>query len=364
MYLLQRKLIALTFLVAAALAVAQPAGAARRDFVGISSDDAFHGSSSYRSRTFGQQQAAGVQLLRQNFDWAAIERSPGRYTFRDYDGYVGSAASHGLRLLPVLYHPPDFRSRRPSHGAERGEYPPNSYGAMGAFAAALVRRYGPNGSFWRLHPGTPKLPIRSWQVWNEPSLPVYWRPRPSVRSYVRLLKAVRKAVKREDRRAEIVTAGIPPSKLRGAIRLERFLRGMYRAGGRRAFSTLAVNSYARNSSELSKTVRRLRRIMRRYHDRRKRIWITELGWATGGPPHRFNIGTAGQAQRIKSVLRWVRHRRQKLRLRGVVYFQWRDQRPYPPTYKDMWGLHTGLLDLAGRAKPGLVTFANSARRLH
>jgi polysaccharide biosynthesis protein PslG len=364
MYLLQRKLIALLFLVAAALVVAQPAGAARRDFVGISSEDAFHASSSYRSRTFGQQRGVGVQLLRQNFDWAAVERSPGRYSFREYDSYVGAAAAHGLRILPVLYHPPGFRSRRPRRGAQRGEYPPNSFRAMGAFGAAVVRRYGPRGSFWRSHPSTPKVPIRAYQVWNEPSLPVYWRPRPSARSYVRLLKTVRRAIRRADRHAEIVTAGIPPSKLRGAIRLTRFLKGMYRAGGRRAFTTFAVNSYAKNSRDLSRTLHGLRRIMRRYHDRRKRMWITELGWATGGPRHRFNIGAAGQARRIKSVLRWVRRNRRKLRIRGVVYFQWRDQPPYPPAYKDMWGLHTGLLDRAGRAKPGLATFASSARRLH
>jgi hypothetical protein len=364
MHSLKRKLLTATLAAMAALAAATPAQGAWRDFLGLSSDDSFHGSTSYRSRTFAEQHAAGVQLIRQNFDWAAIERSPGRYWFAEYDGYVGAAARKGLRLLPVLYHAPQFRSSAPAYGAERGEYPPNDFGAMGAFAGALVRRYGPRGSFWREHPALPKVPIRAWQVWNEPSLPVYWRPLPDALAYVRLLRAVHDAVKREDRRAEVVTAGLPLSKLPGAVSLERFLRSVYQAGGRGAFNTLAVNSYAIDARDLAGTVRRVRRIMRRYGDRRKRIWITELGWATAGPRHRFNVGAAAQARRIRSAFRWVRRHRRALRLRGVVYFQWRDQPPYPPIYKDMWGLHTGLLDMAGRPKPALDVFRRAAAWLH
>src|SRR5436190_6643418 len=360
MYRLARQLLVALFV---ALAAAVPANAARRDFAGISSDDTFHGSSAYRNAAFTRQRAAGVQLIRINWDWAAIERSPGRYSFGEYDSYVGAAAAHHLRLLPVLHDPPRFRSSAPRHGAQRGEYPPSNFGAMGAFAAACVRRYGPKGSFWRSHPGLPKVPIRAWQVWNEPSLPIYWRPRPSPSAYVHLLSAVRFGLRAADPHAEVVTAGVPPSKLRGAIRLTSFLKRMYRAGARRVFRTFALNSYARNTRELSRTIRAVRRIMRRYGDGRKKIWITELGWASSGPRHRFNVGRRGQARRIKSVLRWVRHRRRKLRLRGVVYFQWRDQRPYPPTYKDMWGLHTGLLDLGGNPKPALRTFTRYARRL-
>src|SRR5204862_1791434 len=115
MYRLARQLLVALVV---ALAAAAPASAARRDFVGISSDDTFHGSSSYRDHAFSRQRSVGVQLIRLNFDWAAIERSPGRYSFRDYDSYVGAAASHHLRILPVLHDPPRFRSSAPRHGAE------------------------------------------------------------------------------------------------------------------------------------------------------------------------------------------------------------------------------------------------------
>ena len=53
--------------------------------------------------------------------------------------------------------------------------------------------------------------------------------------------------------------------------------------------------------------------------------------------------------------------RRKLRLRGFVYFSWRDLPRYAPNYKDQWGLHTGLLTLGGAQKPGYKAFKSAAR---
>jgi hypothetical protein len=52
--------------------------------------------------------------------------------------------------------------------------------------------------------------------------------------------------------------------------------------------------------------------------------------------------------------------RSKLKLRGVVYYSWRDSLPYAGR-TDFWGLHTGLLDLAGRPKPGLKAFRQALK---
>jgi hypothetical protein len=138
---------------------------------------------------------------------------------------------------------------------------------------------------------------------------------------------------------------------------------MYRAHARGSFNTIAVNAYAIDSRDLSRTIRGVRRLMRRYRDRRSKIWITELGWGTGGPKHRFNVGFAQQGARITSTFNWIAQNRARYNLRGVVYFQWRDQKPYPPGYKDLWGLHTGLLNVDGVAKPALGAFRSAAQSL-
>jgi hypothetical protein len=330
-----------------------------RDFVGVTADDIFAGDPSYRTTALRAQRSVGIGLIRQVFDWSAIEASPGRFDLSVYDAYVASAASHRVRILPILFNPPAFH--RPSRG--RAACPPRRLRTMAAFAKVLVGRYGPRGSLWRERPDLPRTPIRSWQIWNEPNLGIYWCGRPNARAYVRMLRVVGRAIKRRDHGAEIVTAGLPPSKLESAVPLDRYLRRLYRAGGKRWFQTLAFNSYAKNRRELAGLLRSVRTLMNRARDRRARIWLTELGWGDSGPSHRFIVGQKGQAARIKRSFAYIRSRRTRLRLRGVVYYSWRDSRPYPPLYRDLWGLHTGLLDLNGHPKPAFHAFKRAVRAL-
>ena len=329
------------------------------DFVGMSSDDTFAGPDQYRSATMAQQRSVGVGLIRQVFDWSWVEPSPGNYDFAVYDSYVLEAARHGIAILPVLHNPPDFYRR----SSARGWCPPPDLSTMAGFARAAVQRYGPNGSLWRENPGAPSMPVRSWQIWNEPNLGIYWCNRPNPREYASMLRVVGQAIKSEDPAAEIVTAGMPDSKLKSAMPLSRYLKGLYRARGKRYFDTLAINSYAKDNRQLADLLKSIRKRMNRSHDRRARIWITEIGWGDSGPRHRFIVGAEGQAVRIANAIKLLGKMRKKLRLRGVVYYSWRDLNPYPPNYDDMWGLHTGLLDLNGNPKPAYNAFGRAVAGL-
>jgi hypothetical protein len=329
------------------------------DFVGITSDELFSAPGAYQDATLGRQHAAGVRLIRQTFNWSWIEYAPGRYDFTRYDAYLARTAAHGVRVLPVLFSPPTWRRRVNGRTA----CPPWRLSDMAAFAQMLVRRYGSKGSLWRARPDIPKLPIRSWQIWNEPNLKLYWCGRQNARQYTNMLRVVGTAIKRADPSAEIVTAGLPNSKLKTAVPLPRYLRQLYRRGAGRWFDTLAINSYAKDRRELNTLLSSIRRLMNRRRDRRGRIWLTELGWGDTGPRHRFIVGSAGQASRIRSAFGYIQKKRKRLRLRGVVYYSWRDLAPYPPIYKDMWGLHTGLLRRDGTPKPAYTAFVQAVRAL-
>jgi polysaccharide biosynthesis protein PslG len=357
--MLSRRLFCLLVLALLAAPVSAANAAVPRDFVGVAADDLFAGDPAYRSNTLNTQRSVGVGLIRQTFDWSSIETAPGRYNLSAYDAYVASAAAQRVRVLPILFNPPGFRRRT----SGRASCPPRRLSTMAAFARALVKRYGTRGSLWRERPDVPKTAIRSWQIWNEPNLGIYWCNHPNARAYARMLRVVGRAIRRSDRRAEVVTAGLPPSKLRSAAPLDRYLWRLYRAGAKRSFHTLAINSYAKNRRELHDLLRSTRRLMNRAHDRRGRIWLTELGWGDAGPDHRFIVGRAGQAARIRSSFGYIDQRRAKLRLRGVIYYSWRDLRPYPPLYRDLWGLHTGLLDLNGNPKPAFYAFSRAVKRL-
>jgi hypothetical protein len=334
-------------LAAAALAAGPTSGAmAQSDFVGVVAEDVFAGDTAYRAQALAAQRQLGIGVIRQTFHWNQIEVSPGVYDWGAYDAYMRQLAQNNMKVLPILFSPPAFYSKT---GSRRGTYPPKSNGTIAGFGAAIAARYGPNGSFWAQNPDVPKVPVTAYQVWNEPNLPVYWPTGPKAKEYARMLKAVSSGVKKVDPAAEIVTAGMPQSVLSKQTLLE-YLEDLYKAKGKTGFDTLAVNPYARNGKELVKRLRDVRKLMNRYRDRRAKIWVTEIGWATEGPSSPFRKGTAGQAQLTSAAVRSMQAQRSRLGLRGFVLYSWKDSPPYPGG-KDFWGLHTGLLDANGAPKP-------------
>jgi polysaccharide biosynthesis protein PslG len=346
----------------ATTALVLPAGssAATRDFVGITSDETFQQAGDFRLNNFKAMRRARIGLIRQVFDWSRIETSQGVYDLSFLDEYMSTLAGQGLSVMPVLTNAPQFYKLP---GSKRGATRPSNNARMAEFAQALAERYGPHGTLWTERPYLRKVPITVWQIWNEPTLDVYWGPRPNARQYVAMLRTVGRAIEEVEPGAEIVSAGLPPSKLRTAAPLERYLKQMYSAGAARYFDTLAINAYARNAGELETLLRQIRKLMNSRRDRRAKIWITELGWASDGPRHRFRVGARRQAKNIRDSFKTVRRLRRSLRLRGLVYFGWRDGRPYAPLFEDEWGLHTGLLTVGGRRKPAYNAFVRGARSL-
>lgn len=329
------------------------------DFVGMTSEDVFAGDDVYRADNLTLQRSLGVGVLRQTFDWARIEPTRGVYDFAYYDDYMLATAARGVRVLPILFNPPRFHARQRAGTT----CPPRKNSSLAAFAQAVVRRYGPKGSLWSEHPEVKKRPLVSYQIWNEPLLAQYWCKKPNAAEYAKMLKTVGGAIKRLQRGAEIVTAGLPPSKLSGAIAFRKYIRQLYQAGGKSAFDTMAINSYAQGPAQLGRLLVAVRQLMDERGDKRAKIWVTELGWGDKGPRHRFIVGAKGQAQRITGSFRYIGSNKRRLGLRGVVYFSWRDGEPYAPDFKNLWGLHTGLLKKDGTPKPAFNAFRAAARKL-
>jgi hypothetical protein len=325
-------------------------------FFGIVSEDVLAGGSAYRQRTLARERAAGVRLIRQTFHWNRIERAPGRYDFSEYDAYVADVARAGLDLLPILFTPPPFRAPPRS---ERGTYPPDRPEDMAALAKRLVRRYGPRGEFWRANSSVPERPIRAWQIWNEPNLPAYWPQGPDPAEYARLLEVVAKAVKGADPDATVVSAGL--SESRQGVPFREFVTGMFEAGAGESLDTFGLHAFARDAAGSLAAAETTRSLLDELGSSAS-IWITEIGWASGGPPSPFTVGPAGQAERIRESFSALLRRREELRLDGVIYYNWRDA----PVYEggqDFFGIHTGLLDSRGKPKPALKEYRKVTKKI-
>jgi hypothetical protein len=348
--------------VLACLLAAAPAAHAGlpQGFAGLYGDDAFFGDPGYRSSQLAMQSRVGVETVRQPLEWWRVERTPGNFDFSEYDGYVADAATAGLSVLPVLMGPPEFRSSRPPESRSHAMFPPQDNADFAAFAGAAVRRYGASGSFWRTHTDVPYLPIHSWQVWNEPNIPNFWRSGPDAKRYVALLEAGAAAIHAADPSAEVVAGGLPNSNL-GVPFLE-FLERMYAAGAKGSFDTLAVHPYSPDVAGLLSLVEGARTLMDRHGDRSP-LWITEFGWSTGGDASAFRVSERGQANRIAAALSALVAERRDLRLRGFILFKWKDSLAPPGMAADPWPLHTGLLDSGGAPKRGFWAFARVVRAL-
>jgi hypothetical protein len=337
-----------------ALAIsAAPASAVSRSFFGV----AEWGAPSAKS--FKRLGRARVGVVRTDLCWRCIESSPGARNWGYFDAIARNSATSRVSVLPTVLSSPSFVSSVPG-------YPPMSGSARLRFAAFLrdaVRRYGPGGSFWRANPGLRARPIRQWQAWAEPNFRAYWNGRPNAAQYVSFLRLFHGAVKSVDPRARVVTGGLPETRL--GIRMTRFLRQVYQAGGRPYFDVVALHPYARDYRGVLGAIVRARRIMRRYGDRRKRIRVSEIGWATAGRvsggTRRFKTSLRGQARKLRQVYRVLMRRRGRYRIDGVYWFSLHDRRRRRGE-RNWWGINTGLIRANGRAKPAWRTLVRMSRR--
>ena len=337
-----------------ALAIACPAtsDATPESFFGVYSEEVFRDGP---HDVLAQQAQVGAGVVRLPMRWDVIEPAPGQYDWWMWDDAVAAAARSGVQLLPTFARTPAFYSSRPPGSSSRGEWPPKDPDDMARFAAATAARYGHDGRFWLEHPELPYNPIRSWQIWNEPNVPYFWPAGPDPAAYTRLLAATAAGIRGADPRAEIVTAGIPSSRI--GEPLWDFVDGMYAAGARPAFDVLAVHPYGPDPTAALEVLEGSRAVMDAHADASP-IWATELGWASGGAPSPFTVDESRQAEHIWDVLHLLTSRRLDLGLRGVVVYTWHDL-TQGTGGAEQWPQHAGLLRLDDSRKPAYAAFRNA-----
>ena len=355
----------------AAVAAAPSAGAAvPKDFVGVESPftfaSAIEGRPAEADRDLAAQTATGIHIHRQQFKWQDIEQQKGRYNFALYDLYMERMAASGVRVLPVLFDAPRWHTAK-GENLKKGLFGrPKSGKALGKFAAAVIKRYGPKGSFWKGRPARfRKVAIRALQMWNEPNLRFYWSGKPNAKQYVAVLKGAYPLIKKANRNVEVVTAGIPQSTTAKSVGLKKYIDQMYRAGGKKWFDTFGLNAYAKNSKDLGKKLKLVRSRMSKGRDNKAKLWITEIGWADTGNKHYLVKGAKGQAREITKSIALIKKERKRRKLRGFIYYQWRDTDPPPGREIDpgTWGFHAGLLKQDGSFKLAHKAFKVAVAKL-
>jgi polysaccharide biosynthesis protein PslG len=288
-------------------------------------------------------QAAGVKWLRIDINWAQIQADgPASYDWSQIDAVVQGAEQRGMNVLGVLVYTPSWD--RPA-GTDATYGPsPSSYAA---FSSVAVAHYSAMG-------------VHAYEIWNEENQVNAWTPAPSPSAYTALLQAAYPAIKQADPNATVVTGGLAPSPTDGTNYAPTdFLSDIYADGAKGYFDAVGMHPYCWSATrgdqdgssawyQMYGAATSIRSIMVAHGDGGERIWGTEYGAPTNGPPG-SHVSQAAQAAMIGHAFQlWSSYS-----WAGPLFiYQGRDQGTDTSTDQNFYGL----ISYDGTPKPAYAAY--------
>ncbi len=218
---------------------------------------------------------AGLFSVRVDIDWSTIERNRGQFDWANTDRVLAAVVAHGMCPLGVIAYTPQW-ARVPEAMGDSHSRPadPNVYAA---FARTVVTRY-------RDH-------MNLWEIWNEPNIVGFWKPKPDVAAYSIMLRAAYQAIKQVQPASTVLSGGLAPATDNGTnMNPKSFLSAMYQLGANKYFDAFNVHPYTYpwlpndpSTQEWSTAFAlwAMRDTMVAGGDAGKQIWLTEFGAPTG-----------------------------------------------------------------------------------
>jgi hypothetical protein len=282
---------------------AQPVpAAAGRDSLGVNAQFLFplFGPGEWRLQA-ERMRESGIQIVRADATWGVAEPDPPsgsvhHYHWGYFDAIEETLASAHLRWFPTVDFSAPWDASYAQSGVDPKLSPPRQPQLFAHFAAALVARYGPGGSFWHAHPGLPRLPVQAVEVWNEENTPTFWHPAPDASRYLTLYEDTRSAIHGVSPRVEVIVGGL-------ANPAPDFLSGLYAAGSghRNLLEAVAVHPYAGTAAGVIGNVAAVRSFLDGHGDLDVPIDVTEFGWPTRGDSSSLGLPTMSDAQRAAAL---------------------------------------------------------------
>jgi hypothetical protein len=255
-------------------------------------------------RTMALVGQSGVKWVRLYTTWTDIEKEKGRYDWSVFDTIVDGLVAQGTNVLicsGCATHPlyEDFPAGH--------NYPPvrtpAALDAYCAYVAAMARRYGDR--------------VKHYEIWNEPNIDIFWRPRVSAEEYGLLVARAGAAI-----HAALPGAKVVVGSLAGVGRhsVDDFAKGFLSYPGALEQSDIfSYHPYAPDPESASEYVRSLVDTVRTLRPGMP-MWQDECGCPSSGDTIHFR-GDAPWGYNVQS--KWLLRRLLTDRLDGAdmaLYF--------------------------------------------
>lgn len=271
--------------------------------------------------------AVGYRVIRMDFSWGGTERKKGEYDFSGYDKLVESMSRRGIRCLFIL----DYGNRLYDNGT--APHSPEAQAAFAKWAGAAAKHFAGKGILW--------------EIWNEPNLAQFWKPKPDAEAYCRLSHATIDAIRQADPQAYILgpaSSGFPWA----------FFEVMAQRGVFGRLDAVSVHPYRQTAPETAEAdYHRLRLLLDRASpNKHLRILSGEWGYSTGWK----NLTEEKQSQYI--VRQWLFNMSHDVGL--SIWYDWKDDGSDPKEPEHHFGSVYRDLKLKPSAKAA-QTLANTLR---
>ena len=203
-----------------------------------------------RDKAFALMKEAGISYVRADFSWGGIQQNADTWNYGRLDALMLSAQSAQMRMLPILNYNTPFANPAFQH-----------LDLWLAYVNNTVSRY------------QAQIPV--WEVWNEQDLNQFWK-NPNPEDYFTLLKPTYEAIKAINPKLQVAVGGY------AGIPLD-YIEKLYQLGGKAYFDIMNIHPYSHPAPpevDLEQRILDLRKLMDKYDDGKKPIWVTELGWPT------------------------------------------------------------------------------------
>lgn len=356
----------------AALAVAAPAAAADRLWIGMHDDPSFRWEPN-RTDMLDRAADANVNMIRAIVTWkdvaptrpaqAADPFSP-TYRLDDLDEMIRNAQARGMEVLLSIWGTPRW-----ANGGKGPAFLPKKLADLTNFSRAIAARYSGR------YPGYPS--VRFYSVWNESNLDLFLSPQfdskgrsVGPRNYAKLYAAAYKGIKAGNRNAKVAIGETSSHGLDKAVKGKsgrhspgKFAELVAKANPRLKFDAWGHHPYptpvwmkptqkVRWPNVTLTTLPQFERSLDKWFKRKNiPIWITEYGHETR-PGEPKGVSEAQQAAYVKQVFGMVR---KDPRVQMFVWFIFEDTRT------SLW--QSGLYRLNGVPKRARNVFEAAARPL-